>query len=388
MVDNDLSFRSFADLQGLSALKSPANQDDPKALETVARQFESLFLNMLLKNMRQANEAFSEGSYFESNQTRFYRDMLDQQLSLSLSSGKGLGISEVLVRQLSPKGAEQPVSAATTDGSVPQRQLFDRTLEQTARAAVEALARKQQDVVGSASSDDGEQAALPELRPGDFVDAIKEAEARVRREVEAIKQEAPVDPAATDDAVAVVGTAGNEPRVVMAVPVEPALPDRFESPADFVSAIYPLARRVAGEFGLDPGVLVAQSALETGWGRHLPHNADGSNSFNLFGIKADRRWDGQSAVVNTLEFRDGVAAREKAAFRSYGSYQESLQDYVDFIRENPRYQQAVAQVGDNDAYLQQLQLAGYATDPEYARKISGILTGEVLQTALATIKEI
>lgn len=415
MVDKDLSFRSFADLQSLGALKSQARDNNPQALETVAKQFESLFLNMLMKNMRKANEHLSEGSYFDSNQTRFYRDMLDQQLSLSLSSGKGVGISEILVKQLSQQGSGSQVRATEAarpsadidssdiDSSDVERQAFDQAMEATARAAIDVMAANQAGTEG----DDGAQAvasneasgrtatagtatdsattaareqiaagnALPELRPGDFVQAIQAAERRLlegRDYLDAEPRTSTANAATGSQASAETGTQ----------------PASFEQPQDFIRHIYPLAQSAASRMGVEPEVLVAQAALETGWGRYLPRNADGSSSHNLFGIKADQRWDGGAALVDTLEFRDGIPQREKAAFRAYGSFQESLNDYVDFIRGQQRYQPALEQASDGKAYLQQLQMAGYATDPEYARKISNILTGDVLQTALTHIKEI
>ncbi len=472
MVNKDLSFRSFADLQSLDGLKRQAKENDPQALKTVAKQFESLFLNMLMQNMRKANDSFSAGSYFDSNQTKFYRDMLDQQLSLSLSSGKGVGISEVLVRQLSPttsatagvgaggnaQSALAPLAATqlfseTQSGTAPSSPTQSMSphaaaantglpaLDASTRLAIEALARKSAPGEGlqpsglpparerSASREPsalqepsalrepsalqkpselpvrsalpelpenqelpkhqalpGHQ-ALPELRPGAFVEAMVSVAAQARQQLEA--RAVAVPSSRTSDVAKVVESMAEAPVTVnnAAGSAVDSSADGFSTPEEYVQRIYPLAVTAAAEMGLDPRVLVAQSALETGWGRHLPRNADGSNSFNLFGIKADRRWQGDAALVSTLEFRQGIAAREQAAFRSYESYQESLQDYVQFIRSNPRYQQALEQVSDGEAYLQQLQQAGYATDPRYAGKIAGILSGEILQTALSAIQD-
>lgn len=361
MADKDLSFRSYADLNSLDSLKLKAKDNDPKALETVAKQFESLFVNMLMQNMRKANESLGKDSYFDSNETKFYRDMLDQQLSLSLSEGKGIGISDVLVRQLSPKSRN--TESANIQGANEQlgieRQLYEQALDATAKAAVESVAKRNPDKPLQMNE-------LPELRPGDFVDAIRAVEAQLQAE------------SASSDASIAAMTAPS---------LGETLPGRFSSPEEFVQGIYPLARQAAQQLGLDARVLVAQAALETGWGQSLPHHADGSSTYNLFGIKADQRWGGEAATVDTLEFRDGIAQREKAAFRSYTSFSDSLNDYVSFIRDNGRYQNALANVDSGQAYLQELQLAGYATDPEYASKITGILNGEVLQQALKGLSD-
>ena len=156
---------------------------------------------------------------------------------------------------------------------------------------------------------------------------------------------------------------------------------KVDSPADFVKNLLPAARQTAKALGLDPLALVAQAALETGWGQRMIKNNQGSNSFNLFGIKANNGWQGDTAVVSTLEYNQGVAQKELARFRAYRSPEQSLADYVDFIRSSPRYQDAVAASGDSKAYFEQLQAAGYATDPAYAEKIMAVYQSPTLQQA-------
>ena len=151
---------------------------------------------------------------------------------------------------------------------------------------------------------------------------------------------------------------------------DPARP--IHSAEDFVRQLHPYAERAAKELGVEPKVLLAQAALETGWGRSLIKNSNGSNSFNLFNIKADKSWQGKQAQVPTLEFEQGIAKKVNAGFRSYASFQESFQDYVAFIKNNPRYGDALKQAGNGERYLHELQRAGYATDPNYANKIMSI----------------
>jgi len=117
---------------------------------------------------------------------------------------------------------------------------------------------------------------------------------------------------------------------------------------------------------------VAQAALETGWGKSVMRNSDGSSSHNLFGIKASGNWEGDSARAITSEFRDGQFVKETAAFRSYDSYQDSFHDLVSLLQNNSRYQEAVKAADKPEQFVQELQKAGYATDPNYASKISQI----------------
>jgi flagellar protein FlgJ len=155
----------------------------------------------------------------------------------------------------------------------------------------------------------------------------------------------------------------------------------FDSPVNFVKSLLPHAQKIAGHKGMEPLMLVAQAALETGWGKKVINKADGSSSHNLFGIKADARWQGEKAKVQTLEYKDGVAKKENAFFRAYDSVQESIKDYVDFLSSDPRYKKAMDNVKDPAKYFNALQSAGYATDPDYAKKIVNILNGKVFAQA-------
>ncbi len=150
----------------------------------------------------------------------------------------------------------------------------------------------------------------------------------------------------------------------------------FESQSAFVTALWPHAQRVGQALGIDGRVILAQAALETGWGERLPTTADGKSSFNLFGIKASG-WNGAVARVPTLEYQDGALRRETADFRAYGSYAEAFDDYARFLTENPRYRQALA-AGDAAGFAKGLQAAGYATDPAYADKLTGVLGSPLL----------
>ncbi|WP_421866772.1 flagellar assembly peptidoglycan hydrolase FlgJ [Motiliproteus sp.] len=330
MTSNDLSIKSYTDLNELNKLKQANRDDDPRALKAVAEQFESLFLNMLLKNMRQANEALSEGGLFDSSESKFYQEMLDQQLSVSLSSGKGIGLSEVLVRQLTP--SSHPIEVDQQKVIQPN-QTVNHASGDLAALLQQARIRSQQEQLGSAAA----------------VGSDRNTQVK-----------------------------GNEVA---------ELPDRFESPQAFVQSMMPIARQVSADSSVDAEVLVAQAALETGWGKHLPRRADGGNSYNLFGIKADQRWQGDRVASNTLEFRDGITQQERASFRAYDSYRHSMQDYLAFISESPRYQQALGRAGDSHSYIEQLQLAGYATDPAYSSKVQGILSSDLFRNAYQKVSK-
>ena len=194
-------------------------------------------------------------------------------------------------------------------------------------------------------------------------------------------------PAATPTAQAAANPPGVVPaRDATGVYGEPADDFAPRSPQDFIRDIWEHAVDAAGKLGVDPRVLVAQSALETGWGKKIIRTGSGSSSFNLFGIKAGEEWQGDAATVRTLEFRDGVAALEKAAFRVYDSLAGSFEDYVDFLSGNPRYRSALDNAPDSAAFLHGLQDAGYATDPAYAAKIMRIVNADTYSDVFSELK--
>jgi flagellar protein FlgJ len=147
----------------------------------------------------------------------------------------------------------------------------------------------------------------------------------------------------------------------------------INSPQEFIDTLWPFAEEAASELGVAPEVLLAQSALETGWGQKIVKHGNGEHSHNLFGIKADRRWVGESVSVRSLEFESSAPRIKPSSFRAYRSYAESFKDYVEFIRNNPRYADALKNAGDPHAYVNALQEAGYATDPNYANKIKALM---------------
>jgi flagellar protein FlgJ len=308
---------SYTDFQALSALRTEARNAPTEALDDVASQFESLFVQMMLKSMR---DATIEGGLFDSNQLDLYQQMFDQQVSLDISQLGGVGLAETLVGQLGGQKSD----------SLPQ----------------------------TADSQQGE------TKPVEPLVALNRSAAEIKRQVLGLY-------AASNDSVA--RHAKTTPLVDLNVNTSQEKANWLPaSPEEFIRNIWNHAVDAAKDLGLDPAVLVAQSALETGWGKKVIQ-ADQGSSFNLFGIKADGRWDGKAATVNTVEFRDGLAVLEKASFRAYDSLASAFNDYVDFLKSNPRYQQALDKVTNNEDFLVELQGAGYATDPQYAEKILGIL---------------
>ncbi|WP_428035652.1 flagellar assembly peptidoglycan hydrolase FlgJ [Amphritea sp.] len=359
MMKTDLTQHAqlYTELGEMDKLRQQAKDKDPAALKAVAEQFEQLFLNMLVKSMREANASFAEDSYFNSSQVEFYQQMGDTQLTKEIAENKGFGLAEILVRQLGgnidPRLGDDKEEKRLKPLSESER-ILNRTVDSAASMAASAI-------LGRAQAN---------------TRALEKAQesSQIQSQVQSQPQTAKV-PTSSDSVSASVAAQNIQAGQTPAMPRQPS---RFDTPEQFVETLLPLAESVAAELGVDPKVLLAQSALETGWGRYLVQRPEGGSSYNLFNIKADSRWSGDKAQVGTVEFRDGVAQKERAAFRVYDSYEQSFRDYAAFLQNSPRYQQALEQAGDPYRYLSGLQQAGYATDPEYAEKISRIFDGDVL----------
>ncbi|MDF2154951.1 flagellar assembly peptidoglycan hydrolase FlgJ [Vibrio sp. CAU 1672] len=296
---NDIGF--IHDISSLDKLRQKAVQEgesgDQEALRAAARQFESIFTSMMLKSMREANEGF-ESNLMNSQNEKFYRQMLDEQMTSELSASGSLGLADMIVAQL---------TAGQSDDSS----------ETAVREAANNAAQ---------------------YRPVD----IDKARATEQRLIESGRLSR-ANPATQE-------------------------PARFDSPQSFVHSLRPYAERAAKALGVEPSLLIAQAALETGWGQKVVKNAHGSSN-NLFNIKADRSWQGEKVTTQTLEFHDDTPVKETAAFRAYPSFQDSFNDYVRFLNDNPRYHTALNQQGDSESFIRQIHQAGYATDPDYADKV-------------------
>ena len=272
----DSAADTYTDFSGLQALKRAAAKNDPSAVRKVAQQFESMFTRMMLKSMR---DTVGTDPIFGSDQEKMYQGMYDDQLALQLSKGRGLGLADMLVRQLQRLGAPAAASAPNSSAA------------------------------GAADSAGG-KAALPAAS------------------------------AATQQ--------------------------------KFIQGLLPQAQQAAQQLGVAPSNLIAQAALETNWGRSLPQDGSGHSSNNLFGVKATGGWNGASVPAVTTEMNGQTATSELAPFRSYADATQSFQDYVSLLRNNPRYAAALNTGTDARAFATGLQRGGYATDPDYARKVSAI----------------
>jgi flagellar protein FlgJ len=279
--------------QGLNNLKFKASLDagDKASMRAAAQQFESYFLQLMLKSMRQT---LSQDSLFDTRETRMFTEMFDQQVAQNMAQTRGVGLADMIVQQ---------IEAATQAG---------HTIKQ-----------------------------MP--RPYDLPPVGIEKPGMQR----------------------VSDGAAEEPL----------------SPKNFVDKLWPHAVEAASGLGVSPHLLLAQAALETGWGKAELKTADGSSSFNLFNIKAGSRWEGKTVSREVTEYVNGKSVKQTQTFRAYDSVAEAFEDYAGLLKVNPRYAGVLNQ--DAEGFISGLQKGGFATDPAYGDKLRRIMTGTTLRDALA-----
>ncbi len=291
--DSKLLTSAAWDAQSLNELKAKAGQDPAANIRPVARQVEGMFVQMMLKSMR---EALPKDGVFSSDSTRLYTSMYDQQIAQQMTAGKGLGLAEMMVKQMT-EGQAQPADDAP---QVPMKFSLE-TVTSYQNQALTQLVRK----------------AIPRT------------------------------------------TESND---------EPLSGDS----KDFLAQLSLPAKLASQQSGVPHHLILAQAALESGWGQRQIRRENGEPSFNIFGVKASGSWKGPTTEITTTEYENGEAKKVKARFRVYSSYLEALSDYVGLISRNPRYA-AVTAAATAEQGAQALQNAGYATDPNYARKLTSMI---------------
>ena len=290
---NNLSGQLAIDQKGVGDLRQAARQNSPEALKATARQFEALFMNMVMKSMR---DATPQEGVFDNQQSRMFTSMLDQQLSQNMAS-RGIGLADVLIRQLS-NTAGKPAADA------------------------------------------------PAALPG-------------------------------NNGVAALPP---RPNPMLAPVANPSQPPHVQA---FLSRLAPEAEEASRSTGIPARFMLGQAALESGWGKRQITGADGTPSHNLFGIKAGGNWSGKVVEATTTEYVNGVPQKRVEKFRAYDSYADSFRDYASLLRNNPRYENVLANAQDVKGFAQGLQNAGYATDPNYASKLTRIIA----QAAAGSVRE-
>jgi flagellar protein FlgJ len=308
----DLSGKVAFDANSLNNLKQAAKESSPEAIKAVSKQFEAIFMNMMLKSMREASS--SQDNPFDNEQSRTFTSMLDQQLSSNLSS-KGLGLADVLAKQLSKNSYA-----------------VNNTMQQ----------------------------AVSEVESG-----LKDAFTLITNPLSRNK-------------VKELGTKSTEPKMlpVENLPANNKILNNrplSDNSTEFHSRMAQHAEAASLATGMPAHLMLGQAALESGWGKREIKATDGTPSNNLFGIKATGNWDGKVVEATTTEYINGIKQKRIEKFRAYDSYADSFKDFANLMQNNPRYEKVMQNLHNVNNYAQAMQKAGYATDPHYASKLASVI---------------
>lgn len=335
MKPDDLSANRLAvDVRQTEDLRLKLKQNPREGLKQVAQQFESLFIGMMLKSMR---DTLPQDGLFSSDQTRLYTSMLDQQLAQKLSTSGQLGFARLIEQQMGRFLPPEEAAAGETGGL-------------------------------GASLGSGLQEAVSPMSALASPEVMRQALLLAREKAAAKDGARAAAAAAANAAASTVDSAATAPQM-------PASNGR-----EFVNRLWPHAVEASQATGVPPHFLIAHAALETGWGKSEIRRADGGTSYNLFGIKAGKSWQGQTVNATTTEYENGRAQTVEEKFRVYGSYAEAFRDYASLLQ-RPRFSGTLGQQ-DGTEFARSLQQAGYATDPMYADKLGRIINGPTLRQAL------
>lgn len=307
----DLSGKVAFDANSLNDLKQAARENSPEAIKGVAKQFEAIFMNMMLKSMRDASP---QDNPFDNEQSRTFTTMLDQQLSTNLAN-KGLGLADVLARQLSKNGygATNTMEQAVTD----KPDAYDKHTDSG------------NSLISNPFSNNA--ASVNKKNSGNVISPINNN-----------------------------------------TPLFKPLSEN-SSASDFQKRMVHHAEAASRETGVPAHLMLGQAALESGWGKRELKGSDGTPSNNLFGIKATGNWNGKIVEATTTEYINGIKQKRIEKFRAYDSYADSFKDFANLMRNNPRYENVMANLQDVKGYAQAMQKAGYATDPNYAEKLANVI---------------
>jgi flagellar protein FlgJ len=312
-----LSNRFALDVQGFDAMRAQANANPQQGLKAAAKQFDSVFTQMMLKSMR---EATPSDSPFDSNDSKTFTSMLDQQLSQNMGA-KGIGVADMMLKQLMRNAGAGASAGAQADGAGAGG---DSSANAGNMAAMNAMAKAYANAAGSS----------------------------------------------TASSKASLGGNGYSADSALTPPARGVGTDKV---AAFVDRLAAPAQAASSATGIPARFIIGQAALESGWGKREIKNTDGSSSHNVFGIKATSDWSGKTASAVTTEYVNGKPQKVVEKFRSYDSYEDALTDYASVLKSNPRYAPVVEASRDAAGFAHGMQKAGYATDPQYAKKLISIM---------------
>lgn len=348
MDSSNVNLGLVQDINGLNKLRQMSNsslEDKKNALVTAAQQFESILNQFWVKAMRESNDSICPDSPLKSNSSSMFESMLDEQMITSMAKANtqtGSSLTNMIVKQFAKTmgdDGEKILKMMNLSSQAPAM-----TIDQYLQGSKAIDVNTQTSSINSITS-------IPKHTSSDFSNEGQKPQFVINKK-QSINKFIDVKETSIDEKLS------------------------FTSPEDFVKKVLPIAQRVAMKFNMNPLVLVAQAALETGWGKSV-----GSDN-NFFGIKSSKGWNGESTLKASDEYINGKKVSQVSSFRSYENISKSFEDYARLISTNDRYSKAYLKNGDPVQYFEEIQKAGYATDPNYAYKLKNVIKNDAFKGLL------
>ncbi len=341
---NVLAVDPSSSLKNLKNLKNIDNQTNAKE---VSQQFEALFLQMVLKSMRDSVQ--KDDLFGSDGGTDQYVSMFDQQLAYNISkTNKGIGfaskIEEQIMRYINTKNnLEEAFQTSEQTKFNPMPEFNPKMRIQSSDNSLKGLIEeaKQKNLAQNNNISD-----LEETKPKNIVQEM----------IEEVKQNKIVQNSTISENVDV-------------------------KPKNFVQEILKESLKTAQNLGIKPEFVLGHAALESGWGKSIPKFENGESSYNIFSVKANKNWTGKTIDVTTTEYVDGKPIKVVEKFKAYASYKEAFNDYENLLKSSPRYKNVV-NAENSQEFASGLQKAGYATDPKYTEKLNQVINGNRLKSSI------
>jgi len=367
---SDVSNQFALDAKALGNLKLSAKENSPEAIKGVAKQFEAVFVAMMLKSMRDATH--SEGM-FDNEASKMYTSMFDQQISQKIAAGKGIGLADMLTRQLSKAaGQANPLDSSQMNSGMKPSSILGALNSSNSMNQANA----------------GSDSLFTSLFEADITTGSIAGSNAFNRYANAYQKIGNLGKATDIESTSANKSNNINPEsnwidkayrfknelVNSAEEVVTSLTKSFkDSAAPFMDRFASHAQEASKASGLPANYMLGQAALETGWGKKEIKAADGTLSFNLFGIKASPNWTGKVVNATTTEFVNGVMQTSVEKFRAYDSYADSFRDFANMISSSPRFKGVMSRLDAPASYANAIANSGYATDPQYAKKLYKVI---------------
>lgn len=340
-------------------LKNLKNIDNKENAKEVSEQLEALFLQMVLKSMR---DATTKDDLLPNEQGETYLSLFDQQLAYNMSKANGgVGLASQIEKQI----MQYINNKNNMDNGIPITSEETKTNPIPSLTSIPTSIPKNNKTPTIEEQNSIKPQAIQETKPLVDIPSANINKTNLNQAFESLIEQAKTS---------------NISKSNTEVAIKPNQQSNI-TPKNFIQEILKDGLQASKETGVPPQFILGHAALESGWGKYIPQKQDGKSSFNIFSVKVTKDWKGETVDVATTEYINGKATNRVEKFKAYQSYNEAFSDYVSTLKKNSRYESVFNSQTSSD-FAKSLQKAGYATDPQYANKLEQLINGNRLKQSI------